>query len=77
MHANLSDGTKIPLSMKEIGSMKGAGSWSIDGLYGGTLLGARGAGFVIFWSWETGKIVRHIDVNAKSVSIASTFPHCI
>jgi coatomer subunit beta' len=23
--------------------MKGAGSWSIDGLHGGTLLGARGA----------------------------------
>ena len=77
MHANLSDGTKIPLSMKEIGSMKGAGSWSIDGLYGGTLLGAWGAGFMIFWSWETGEIVRCIDVNAENVGIASTFPCCM
>jgi len=29
MHANLSDSTKIPLSVKEIGLMKGAGSWSM------------------------------------------------
>lgn len=50
--------------------MKGAGSWSIDGLHGGTLLGARGAGFVMFWDWETGEIVRRIDVDAKKVGIA-------
>lgn len=54
--------------------MKGAGSWSIDGLHGGTLLGARGAGFVMFWDWETGEIVRRIDVDAKNVGIASLFP---
>src|SRR5262245_2818691 len=29
--------------------MKGAGRWSIDGLHGGTLLGAQGSGFVMFW----------------------------
>jgi coatomer subunit beta' len=52
--------------------MKGAGSWSIDGLHGGTLLGARGAGFVMFWDWETGEVVRRIDVDAKNVCIAST-----
>lgn len=49
--------------------MKGAGSWSIDGLHGGTLLGARGSGFVMFWDWESGEIVRRIDVDAKNVSI--------
>ena len=53
--------------------MKGAGSWSIDGLHGGTLLGARGAGFVMFWDWETGEIVRRIDVEAKNVGVASPF----
>ena len=48
--------------------MKGAGSWAIDGLHGGTLLGARGTGFVLFWDWESGDIVRRIEVDAKSVS---------
>jgi coatomer subunit beta' len=48
-------------------SMKGAGSWTVDGLHGGPLLGARGAGFVVFWDWETGDIVRRIDVEAKNV----------
>lgn len=48
--------------------MKGAGSWAIDGLHGGTLLGARGTGFVLFWDWESGEIVRRIEVDAKNVS---------
>ena len=48
--------------------MKGAGSWAIDGIHGGTLLGARGAGFVLFWDWESGEIVRRIEVDAKNVS---------
>jgi coatomer subunit beta' len=47
--------------------MKGAGTWSMEGLHGGTLLGARGAGFVMFWDWETGEIVRRIEVDAKNV----------
>ena len=57
--------------------MKGAGSWSIDGLHGGTLLGARGAGFVMFWDWETGEIVRRIDVDAKNVGTFGTFLKCM
>ena len=48
-------------------AMKGLGSWIIDGLHGGTLLGARGNTFVVFWDWETGEIVRRIDVEAKNV----------
>lgn len=48
--------------------MKGAGSWSLDGIHGGTLLGARGAGFVVFWDWETGEIVRRIEADAKNVN---------
>ncbi|KIY50151.1 coatomer protein [Fistulina hepatica ATCC 64428] len=53
-------------------AMKGAGSWSMDSLSGGALLGARGAGFVIFWDWETGDIVRRIDVDAKEVFWSGT-----
>ncbi|KAF9477857.1 coatomer protein [Pholiota conissans] len=52
--------------------MKGAGSWSIESLYGGTLLGGRGNGFVMFWDWETGEIVRRIDVDAKNVYWSGT-----
>lgn len=42
--------------------MKGTGSWAVDAIYGGPVLGARGMGFVIFWGWESGEIVRRIDV---------------
>ena len=48
-------------------TLKGAGSWPIEGLHGGVLLGARSSSFVIFWDWETGEIVRRIDVEAKNV----------
>ena len=48
--------------------MKGSGSWGIEGLHGGTLLAARGNGFVVFWDWESGEIVRRIDVDAKNVT---------
>ena len=49
--------------------MKGLGGWSIEGLHEGTLLGARGAGFVMVLDWKSGEIVRRIDVEAKNVSI--------
>lgn len=49
--------------------MKGTGSWSIDALHGGTLLAARGIGSVLFWDWESGEIVRRIEVEAKNVRL--------
>ncbi|KAF9034097.1 coatomer protein [Panaeolus papilionaceus] len=52
--------------------MKGAGTWSIESLHGGTLLGARGSSFVMFWDWETGEIVRRIDVEATNVHWSGT-----
>ncbi|KAG6836087.1 hypothetical protein H0H93_011499 [Arthromyces matolae] len=52
--------------------MKGSGSWAIDAIHGGTLLGGRGAGFVVFWDWESGEIVRRIDVDAKNVFWSGT-----
>ena len=42
-------------------------SWSIEWLHGGTLLGARRNGFVIFWDWETDEIVRRVDADAKNM----------
>jgi coatomer subunit beta' len=52
--------------------MKGAGSWAVDAIYGGPVLGARGKGFVIFWDWESGDIVRRIDVDAKNIFWSTT-----
>lgn len=49
------------------GLIKSSG-WTIDGIHGGTLLAARGSGFVMFWDWETGAIVRRIEVDATNVS---------
>ena len=51
--------------------MKGAGSWAIEGLAGGTLLSARASGFVIFWDWESGEVVRRVEVEATGVSYPS------
>jgi coatomer subunit beta' len=50
------------------GLVKTQGGWAIEGLHGGPLLSARGSGFVIFWDWETGAIVRRIEVDATHVS---------
>jgi len=52
--------------------MKGLGSWGMDALYGGPLLAARGNGFVMFWDWESGEVVRRIDVDAKEVYWSTT-----
>ena len=52
--------------------MKGSGSWAVEGLHGGPLLAARAASFVVFWYWESGEIVRRIDVEAKNVRTTST-----
>ena len=50
------------------GLIKSSGTWAVEAVYGGTLLAARGAGFVMFWDWETGAIVRRIEVDAVNVS---------
>ena len=53
---------------KKDGAPKGVGAFSIEGVGGGPLLGARGGGFVVFWDWETRKIVRRVDVEGTNVS---------
>ena len=52
--------------------MKSSGLWAIEELHGGPLLAAHVASFVVFWHWESGEIVRRIDVEAKSVSLVSS-----
>ncbi|KAM0745592.1 Coatomer, beta' subunit [Meredithblackwellia eburnea MCA 4105] len=46
--------------------------YTTDGIYGGTLLGVKGMGFVVFYDWETGAIVRRIDVEARNVYWSGT-----
>ncbi|KAG1834941.1 coatomer WD associated region-domain-containing protein [Suillus subalutaceus] len=52
--------------------MKGTGSWAVDTIYGGPVLGARGKGFVIFLDWGSGDVVKRIDVYAKNISWSTT-----
>jgi coatomer subunit beta' len=64
---------KSNLKYSRLGTgMKGSGSWTIESLHGGTLLGARGNGFVMFWDWESGEIVRRVGVEAKNVFWSGT-----
>ncbi|KIM26794.1 hypothetical protein M408DRAFT_330396 [Serendipita vermifera MAFF 305830] len=48
-------------------ALKGIGGWTVESVHGGPLLCARGNGFVVFWDWESGEIVRRIDVESKNV----------
>ena len=62
---------------KKDGAPKGVGAFGIEGVHGGPLLGARGGGFVVFWDWETGDIVRRVDVEATNVSFVSFPGHLV
>lgn len=64
---------RVYRSFKErMGLIKSGSGWAVEGIQGGTLLGARGNGFVVFWDWETGAVVRRIEVDAKSISWSGT-----
>jgi coatomer subunit beta' len=41
--------------------------YNVEKLYGGALLGIKSDGFVAFYDWESGKLVRRIDVDATDV----------
>ena len=56
--------------------MKGSGSWLMERLHGGTLFGARGTGFVVFWDWESGETVRWIDGGAKNIGFLQLLSPC-
>lgn len=60
---------KVYRAFKErAGLIKQSGSFAIESVHGGALLSARGSGFVMFWDWETGSIVRRIEVDATNVA---------
>lgn len=42
-------------------------SYTAEGIFGGGLLGVRSKSFLIFYDWETGVLVRRIDVECKDV----------
>jgi coatomer subunit beta' len=43
--------------------------FSVEGIFGGALLGVRSNSFLNFCDWETGVVVRRIDVAAKNVGV--------
>lgn len=54
-------------NFKEISSWSISINYNIDKLFGGSLLGVKSDGFVYFFDWDNGSLVRRIDVNAKEV----------
>ncbi|KAG0143027.1 hypothetical protein CROQUDRAFT_661774 [Cronartium quercuum f. sp. fusiforme G11] len=42
-------------------------TYSVEAIFGGALLCTKGAGFVCFYDWETGALVRRIEVEAREV----------
>ena len=59
-------------NFKERPGLIKTGAWAIEGIHGGPLLAARGNGFVMFWDWESGSVVRRIEVDATNVSWSTT-----
>lgn len=46
-----------------------------DGLSGGTLLGVKGQGGIGFFDWESGQLIRRIEVEPKNVSLTVIASH--
>lgn len=47
-------------------------NFAVENVKGGALLGVTGAGFVCFYNWDTGALVRRIEVEAKNIYWSST-----
>jgi coatomer subunit beta' len=45
----------------------------LEGLYGGPLLCAKSAEFIIFYDWISAKIVRRIDISCKKIYWSDNF----
>ncbi|RKO97028.1 Coatomer, beta' subunit, partial [Caulochytrium protostelioides] len=59
-----SNSVKLFKNFKEVRQMRAPFA---EGIFGGTLLGVRGANFMNFYDWETGACLRRIDVTARQV----------
>lgn len=62
---------KIFKNFKERAGLLPKLNYAAEGIFGGALLGVRSSGFLNFYDWETGSVVRRIDVEAKNVSTLS------
>lgn len=51
--------------------------YAAEGIYGGSLLAIKAASFLIFYDWETGAVVRRVDVVAKNVFWSDSDLVCI
>lgn len=54
-------------NFKEVTSWSIPLTYGVDKLFSGALLGAKSDGFIYFFDWESGNLVRRIDVNARNV----------
>lgn len=66
-----STNTKSPIKVfrnfkERAGLIKGV-NYASSGIWGGALLCVKGNGFVCFYDWENGALVRRIEVDAESV----------
>lgn len=65
---------KVFRNFKErVGLIKGI-SYATSGIWGGALLCVKGNGFVCFYDWENGALVRRIEVDATNVSFSVREP---
>jgi coatomer subunit beta' len=51
--------------------------YSAEGIYGGNLLAIRSSSFLIFYDWESGMVVRRVDVTARNVIWSESDIVCI
>ena len=67
--ANATKGSPVRVyrNFKErAGLIKGIG-YTVSGIWGGALLCVKGSGFICFYDWESGMLVRRIEVDAVNV----------
>ncbi|SCU93322.1 LANO_0E03576g1_1 [Lachancea nothofagi CBS 11611] len=58
---------KFYKNFKEVTSWSVSVEFGVEKLYAGALLGAKADGFVYFFDWDSGSLVRRIDVDARDV----------
>ncbi|CAR30990.1 hypothetical protein ZYGR_0P02940 [Zygosaccharomyces rouxii] len=54
-------------NFKEVTSWSIPLQYGVERLFGGGLLGAKSDGFIYFFDWENGNLVRRVDINARDV----------
>ena len=58
---------KVFRSFKEKTNVNIRPYYSAEGIFGGNLLGVKSSTFLMFYDWETGCVVRRIDINCTNV----------